>query len=73
VQDADLLLEWLTVQGGVDGIFADQPDVVVRWRNQRLAADGKGNPFRLLNAGRRRTRGPQSDSARPSQPENPQK
>jgi hypothetical protein len=35
----------------VDGIFSDQPDVVVGWRNRRLAEDGKGNPFRLLNAG----------------------
>jgi glycerophosphoryl diester phosphodiesterase len=72
VRDADLLLEWLTVEGGVDGIFADQPDVVVGWRNRRLAADGRGNPFRLLNAGRRRTPGADSDSPGQSQPENPQ-
>jgi glycerophosphoryl diester phosphodiesterase len=51
VKEVDLLLEWLTVDGGVDGIFSDQPDVVVGWRNRRLAEDGKGNPFRLLNAG----------------------
>jgi len=60
------------VEGGVDGIFADQPDVVVGWRNRRLAADGRGNPFRLLNAGRRRTPGADSDSPGQSQPENPQ-
>lgn len=43
------LLEWLTVDAGVDGVFTDQPDVVVNWRNQRLTQVRGGNPFRLLN------------------------
>jgi glycerophosphoryl diester phosphodiesterase len=48
VDDGHQWLEWLTVDAGVDGIFADQPDVVLRWRNQRLSQPGQGNPFRLL-------------------------
>jgi len=48
--DSEQLLEWLTVSAGVDGIFADQPDVVVQWRTKRLAHVGNTNPFRLLNA-----------------------
>lgn len=51
VKQGDEFLEWLTVQAGVDGIFADQPDLVVAWRNQRLQQAGRGNPFRLLNSG----------------------
>ncbi len=42
-------LEWLTVAAGVDGIFADQPDVVVEWRATRRQQVNGGNPFRLLN------------------------
>lgn len=45
---ADQWLEWLTVNAGVDGVFADQPDVVVRWRNQKLQ-QSDSSPFRLLN------------------------
>ena len=73
VHDAELLLEWLTVEGGVDGIFADQPDVVAGWRNRRLAADGRGNPFRLLNAGRRRMPGSEPAVPGAAAPDNPQK
>ncbi|MFM7867072.1 MAG: glycerophosphodiester phosphodiesterase family protein, partial [Planctomycetaceae bacterium] len=73
VRDAELLLEWLTVEGGVDGIFADQPDVVAGWRNRRLAADGRGNPFRLLNAGRRRLPGSGASSSGSAASDNPQK
>lgn len=51
VKRGDELLEWLTVQAGVDGIFADQPDLVVGWRDERLRQAGRGNPFRLLNSG----------------------
>lgn len=47
--DPEELLEWLAVSAGVDGIFADQPDVVVQWRTKRLAHVGNTNPFRLLN------------------------
>lgn len=43
------LLEWLAVDAGVDGIFADQPDVVVSWRAQRAVQGRPGNQFRLLN------------------------
>lgn len=46
---AEQLLEWLVVDAGVDGIFADQPDVVVRWRAQRSSQIKNSNPFRLLN------------------------
>jgi len=42
-------LEWLVVAAGVDGIFADQPDVVVDWRNARRQQVNGGNSFRLLN------------------------
>ena len=45
----DQLLEWLTVDAGVDGIFADQTDFVIQWRSQRMAQVKSGNPFRLLN------------------------
>ena len=33
----------------VDGIFADQPDVVVEWRIARKQQVNGGNRFRLLN------------------------
>lgn len=42
-------LEWLVVAAGVDGIFADQPDVVVDWRTARRQQVNGGNSFRLLN------------------------
>ncbi len=48
-KSGEQLLEWLAVGAGVDGIFADQPDVVVKWRSQRMAQVTQGNPFRLLN------------------------
>lgn len=48
VRDGDALLEALTVDAGVDGIFADHPDLVLAWRQQRLQQAGRGNPFRLL-------------------------
>jgi glycerophosphoryl diester phosphodiesterase len=44
------MLEWLTVDAGVDGIFSDQPDFVVQWRSRRLTQLQNGNPFRLLNS-----------------------
>ena len=49
VKSGEQLLEWLAVGAGVDGIFADQPDVVVKWRAQRMSQVTQGNPFRLLN------------------------
>lgn len=45
----DELLNWLVIDGGVDGIFSDQPDIVVQWRNEQLTKTGKSSPFRLLN------------------------
>jgi glycerophosphoryl diester phosphodiesterase len=48
-KSGDQLLEWLAVGAGVDGIFSDQPDVVVKWRSQRVSQVTQGNPFRLLN------------------------
>ena len=47
--NSEQLLEWLTIDAGVDGIFADQPDFVIQWRSQRMAQLKNGNPFRLLN------------------------
>ena len=41
-------LEWLVVAAGVDGIFADQPDVVVDWRTARRQQVNGGKSFRLL-------------------------
>lgn len=51
---SEQLLEWLTVDAGVDGIFADQPDFVLQWRSQRMAQLKNGNPFRLLNNRKKR-------------------
>lgn len=48
-KSSEQLLEWLTVDAGVDGIFTDQPDVVLQWRAERLSQVKHGNPFRLLN------------------------
>lgn len=48
-KSSEQLLEWLAVGAGVDGIFADQPDVVVKWRSERMSQVTQGNPFRLLN------------------------
>lgn len=48
-ESGEQLLEWLAIDAGVDGIFADQPDVVVSWRAQRTVQGRPGNPFRLLN------------------------
>jgi len=50
------LLEWLTVDSGVDGIFSDQPDFVLKWRSQRIAQVQNGNPFRLLNSRPQKTK-----------------
>lgn len=45
---AEEYLEWLVVAAGVDGIFADQPDVVIDWRTARRQQVNGGNSFRLL-------------------------
>jgi len=55
VKAGDALLEALTVDAGVDGIFADHPDLVLAWRQQRLQQAGRGNPFRLLKIADPRT------------------
>ncbi|MCA9062294.1 MAG: glycerophosphodiester phosphodiesterase [Planctomycetaceae bacterium] len=47
--DAETLLNWLVKDGGVDGIFSDQPDVVCRWRNRQQPETASRGPFRLLN------------------------
>jgi len=49
VESANEYLEWLVVTGGVDGIFSDQPDVVVQWRTIRRQQVHGGSPFHLLN------------------------
>jgi glycerophosphoryl diester phosphodiesterase len=47
--DTATLLEWLIVSAGVDGLFADQPDVVLKWRQEKLSQEPGSQPFRLLN------------------------
>ena len=49
VESANEYLELLVVAGGVDGIFGDQPDVVVQWRTTRRQQVNGGSPFHLLN------------------------
>lgn len=49
VESPNVYLDWLVINGGVDGIFADQPDVVVQWRAAKSQQVNAGNPFRLLN------------------------
>jgi glycerophosphoryl diester phosphodiesterase len=49
VESANEYLELLVVAGGVDGIFADQPDVVVQWRTTRRQQVNGGSQFHLLN------------------------
>ncbi len=49
VESPTQFLDWLVIDGGVDGIFADQPDVVVQWRSAKAQQVNAGNPFRLLN------------------------
>ncbi len=53
VESANEYLEWLVVAGGVDGIFADQPDVVVQWRTTRRQQVNGGSQFHLLNEHRK--------------------
>ncbi|MFO0977674.1 MAG: glycerophosphodiester phosphodiesterase family protein [Planctomycetaceae bacterium] len=48
VESSEQWIEWLTVEGGVDGVFADQPDFVLNWRNSRLAGEKPPGQFRLL-------------------------
>ncbi|MBL8818299.1 MAG: glycerophosphodiester phosphodiesterase [Planctomyces sp.] len=43
------LLSWLCRDGGIDGIFTDHPDVVIKWRNQNTELVGRSGPFHLLN------------------------
>ncbi|MEQ9406718.1 MAG: glycerophosphodiester phosphodiesterase family protein [Fuerstiella sp.] len=49
---ADLLLQWLVRDGGVDGIFADQPDVVLAWRRTAYGQVRPNGPFHLLQGGK---------------------
>lgn len=48
VESSEQWIEWLALEGGVDGIFADQPDFVLNWRNSRLASEKPPGQFRLL-------------------------
>ncbi len=50
----DDLLNWLVRDAGVDGIFTDQSDVVLAWRNSIGDEAAKRGPFHLLN-GRQKT------------------
>jgi len=49
VESPTQFLDWLVIDGGVDGIFADQPDAIVQWRSTKAQQVNAGNPFRLLN------------------------
>lgn len=45
------LLDLLVRKSGVDGIFADQPDVVLAWRQAAMKSGPIRGPFHLLNNG----------------------
>ena len=53
----DVLIDWLVRDAGVDGIFSDQPDVILKWRRASTPQAGRVGPFHLLkNSTRGRTR-----------------
>ncbi len=50
-QSADQLLDWLVKRGRVDGIFTDQPDAVLNWRQIANRMGRLKGPFHLLRNG----------------------
>jgi glycerophosphoryl diester phosphodiesterase len=62
--DGNLLLGWLVRDGGVDGIFADQPDAVLKWRGKTQTANRRPGTFHLLNSPSRKSTVP---NGRPGQ------
>lgn len=61
VDSAEVLLDWLVLKAGADGVFTDHPDVVVRWRAE-VSPEAHTGPFQLLrqrrDAGNRETEAP---------------
>ncbi len=55
------LLNWLVKDAQVDGIFTDQPDVVLNWREAAGARAELPGPFHLLHGG---TKSPQKAKSR---------
>ncbi|MEZ6122638.1 MAG: glycerophosphodiester phosphodiesterase family protein [Planctomycetaceae bacterium] len=49
-ETVESLLTRLVRDGGVDGVFTDQPDVVLQWRSERQGQRRARTPFRLLNS-----------------------
>ena len=47
-ESAGELIDLLVRDAGVDGIFADQPDVVTAWREALLKEQPQRGPFHLL-------------------------
>lgn len=49
--DSTTMIEWLVRDAGVDGIFTDQPDVLLSWRQIARARGRVEGPFKLLGNG----------------------
>ena len=47
VESVDQLLTWLVHDAGVDGVFSDHPDAVLKWRASR-SQDARTGPFQLI-------------------------
>ncbi|MDG1896665.1 MAG: glycerophosphodiester phosphodiesterase family protein [Fuerstiella sp.] len=45
------MIDWLVREAGVDGIFTDQPDILLSWRQGVQAAGRLEGPFKLLGNG----------------------
>ncbi len=45
------MIDWLVREAGVDGIFTDQPDVLLSWRQSVQATGRLEGPFKLLGKG----------------------
>jgi hypothetical protein len=49
--DTQTMIDWLVREAGVDGIFTDQPDILLTWRQNVQAAGRPEGPFKLLGNG----------------------
>ncbi|MCP4858924.1 MAG: glycerophosphodiester phosphodiesterase [Fuerstiella sp.] len=49
--NATTMIDWLVREAGVDGIFTDQPDVLVSWRQIARTQRRVDGPFKLLGNG----------------------
>lgn len=50
-ESPEQLLDWLVRDAGVDGVFTDQPDVVLAWRRKDGNQVKRRGPFHLLRGG----------------------